>query len=173
MRASECRWHHNSGKTVVEDIHPGLIGVPSFEIVEEAHSCANQDGETTNGNSWFGIKLEEGDQHRNSDTSTTNSSDCAQCHDESEDEEADDLKAFLRKNILVCTLSLDASEVWLLGTISIDFALVIVSSKSLSREAIINGCHWVISFINDLMSVHLNLLGHGLSGGVSHGTKTC
>ena len=75
----------------------------SPEIVEEAHRCADQDGETRDGHAWFSLEFEEGEEHRQGNTTATNASDCAQGHDEAEHEDTYPLERFLREYLLVFT----------------------------------------------------------------------
>ena len=63
-----------------------LFRVLRVKVVQEAHSCANKDGEAGNCDCIFRLKLPESEEHGVSDATTADTSNCAEGHDEAEDE---------------------------------------------------------------------------------------
>ena len=63
LRPSQSSWHHDRGKSIVKYVHVWFFGVSCIEVVEEAHSCADENGEAGYGNGRFCLKLEEVDEH--------------------------------------------------------------------------------------------------------------
>ena len=62
----------------------GLLRVLGPKVVEEPERRADQDGEAGHSHGRLGAELEEGDQHRYGNSTSTDSADRAQGHDETE-----------------------------------------------------------------------------------------
>ena len=101
LRASQCRWHHNRGQAIVENVHVGLLGIACLKVVEVPHRSAGKNRKARYSHGWFRVELEKGDEHRYSDTTATDASHRAECHNEAEDEKTDNLERLLREYSLV------------------------------------------------------------------------
>ena len=131
LRTRQSRWHHDCGKTVVENVHVRLFRVSRFKIVEKPHRRANKDRKTGNRHSRFRIKLEKCNKHRYGDPSAADASHRAKRHNKSEDKQTDDFKRFLGEDVLVhALLIIVADEIGIIGAIGAHFTFVYVFASS-------------------------------------------
>ena len=83
LSASDCGRHHNCDKTVVNQDNVFLLWVLSLEIVDESHGCANKNTEAGYCDSVLRVEFKKRNDQSDGDTTSSNSSHCAQSHDKS------------------------------------------------------------------------------------------
>ena len=74
-----------------------------IEIVEEAHDGADEDAETGNGDGLFCLKVKEGNNKRDSNATSADSSDCAERHHKGKGKHTNHLKHRRWKDVFMAT----------------------------------------------------------------------